>query len=137
MQIRAATMEDAQRLFAWRNDALTREMSISQDLVTWECHLAWLGKRLARTEPHLYIVEKDGTPVATYRIDGNDEVSYTVAPEFRRQGVATALLGEALTRHGPLKAEIFRDNLGSIKAAERAGVRIVCLERVVGTQRAG
>ena len=129
MQIRAATMDDAQRLFAWRNDPLTREMSKNAEPVSWDCHFDWLSKRLARVEPRLYMIEQDGIPVATYRIDGVNEISYTVAPEFRFRGIASALLVEALKRHGPLRAEIFRDNYGSIKAASRAGVHIIHLDR--------
>lgn len=129
MDVRTATMEDAKRLFDWRNDPVTRQMSKNSEPVTWDYHLDWLRKRLALADPRLYIVEEDGVAVATYRIDGANEISYTVAPEFRLRGIASTLLVEALKRHGPLTAHIFRDNSGSIKAASQANVDIIHLNR--------
>ncbi len=119
-------MADAGLLFAWRNDALTRAMSISTDALPWERHIAWLSDRLARENPALYIAEQNGAPVGTIRIDG-DRLSYTTAPEHRGGGVATAMLRWALSEFGVLTAEIKPANIPSIRAAESAGHRVVLL----------
>jgi RimJ/RimL family protein N-acetyltransferase len=129
LTIRSAGLEDSQRLFEWRNDPLTRQMSKDNDPVTWGSHLAWMNERLTLAKPHIYIVELDGVPVATYRLDGENTISYTVAPQYRSRGIATALLVSARERHGTLTAEIFHDNVVSIKAAKRAQVSIVYLKR--------
>ncbi len=59
-------------------------------------------------------------PIGTCRIDG-DEVSYTIAPEHRRRGYATALLVLVREQFGSLRAEIKPENAASIKAATAAG----------------
>ena len=71
-------------------------------------------------EPHLYIAEIDGVPVGTVRIDG-ETINYTIAPEKRGNGYATAMLLEAHRLFGPKHAEIKPENVASIRAAERAG----------------
>lgn len=127
-------MADAERLWAWRNDPDTRANSRSTDFVSWEDHVAWLTRRLERSEPGIYIAERDGVPVATFRLD-DDVVSYTIAPEHRGQGIASALLALVAERFGPKRAEIKPDNLASIRAAEKSGHTVVLLpaKRQAGT----
>lgn len=127
MHIRAATMDDALVLLAWRNDPLTRSMSKNSDSVGLCDHIAWLEKRLSRSEPNLYVAERDGVAVGTIRIDG-DQVSYTTAPEARGRGVATAMLEWAFETFGQLTAEIKSSNPASIAAATNAGHRVALLD---------
>lgn len=126
MIFRVVTMKDAETLFAWRNDPLTRSMSVNTGPVEWEGHLRWLERRLSYSDPGLYIAEIDGDPVGTIRIDV-DEISYTVAPEHRGRGVATAMLSKAAKQFGKMRAKIKPDNTASIKAAEHAGHTVVLI----------
>jgi RimJ/RimL family protein N-acetyltransferase len=126
MKLRPASMADARRLFEWRNDPITREMSIAQDEVEWSSHVQWLARRLERDEPELFIAEVEGRPVGTVRFD-NGEVSFTVAPEERGKGVATAMLKLAHAMRGPCVAKIKATNIASLRAAENAGHVIVVL----------
>ena len=119
LTIRAATIDDARLLFEWRNDELTRAMSVNSDPVEWDGHLKWLTSRLSREAPGLYIVEDD-EPVGTIRIDG-DEISYTIAPDHRGSGVATRALSAAKEQFGQKLAKIKPENIASIKAATRSG----------------
>ena len=125
MKIRLAKFEDAQTLFDWRNDALTREMSRNNSHVDWADHVVWLMRRLEF--PGLHIAEVDGNPVATFRVDG-DEISYTVAPAQRNNGVGLTMLRIARKMYGPLRAEIFSKNAASIKIAEKAGFDVVLMD---------
>lgn len=120
MLIRPATMEDARRLFEWRNDPLTRAMSKNSELVEWAGHVEWLERRLSLPEPHLFIAEVDCLSVGTFRVDG-DEISYTIAPEQRRRGYAKQMLQLARERFGSLIAEVLPGNEASIAAATKAG----------------
>jgi RimJ/RimL family protein N-acetyltransferase len=124
MQTRPAQMSDAETLFRWRNDELTRSMFKNSNAVTWPNHLAWLTARLEK--PGLFIAEIDGVPVGTFRVDA-DEISYTIAPEHRGKGYGLAMLTKAHEMFGPLRAEIFPRNVPSIKIAERAGMQVVIL----------
>lgn len=119
-------MDDAPRLFDWRNDPITVAMSNTPEPVEWAGHLAWLERRLARTEPHIYIAMVGGYPVGVVRLD-DGEVSYTIAPECRGQGHATEMLREVYRRFGPQRAEIKSDNLPSIAAARTAGHEVVLI----------
>ena len=57
VRLRPATIEDAQRLFEWRNDPQTRAQSLQQQPVAWESHLAWLQASLRNPNRQLYIAE--------------------------------------------------------------------------------
>lgn len=123
LSIVPATLEHAKILFEWRNDPLTRAMSRNHAPVKWSEHLAWLTARLDRLEPHLYIAKFKDHPIGTFRIDG-DEISYTVAPDARNQGLGFAMLCKAREMFGPLRAEIYVRNIASIRIAERAGMHV-------------
>lgn len=126
LQIRPATLNDVETLLRWRNDPITRASFKSPEIVPWDEHFAWLAQRLDYDRPDLFIAEMNSEPVATYRID-DGQISYTVAPERRRQGIATQLLACVRQRHGSLTAEVRPQNIGSIKAAERAGHAVVII----------
>ena len=66
MTLRPATLADADRLLAWRNDPLTRAMSINQNEVKFADHIAWLKRRLAAGNPP-WIYEVAGIAVGTVR----------------------------------------------------------------------
>ncbi|ABF71277.1 pXl [Rhizobium phage 16-3] len=120
MNFRKATINDAKMLFDWRNDPDTRAMSRDTSELVWDNHVAWLSRRLEREDHGLYIAERGGEPVGTVRLD-HDEISYTVSPSHRRQGVGEAMLSAARQEFGQKVAEVKRDNIASVKVAERAG----------------
>jgi len=133
LTLRPATVRDAQVLFEWRNDPHTRDMSKTTDPVTWDTHVAWLNNRLGLSEPHLYVAkDASGNPVGTIRIDEDstsDEstVGYTVAPQSRKRGYATQMLQWAYNNFGSLVAEIKPGNEASVRAAPKAGHKVVFL----------
>jgi RimJ/RimL family protein N-acetyltransferase len=123
LSIRPATMDDAEMLFQWRNDELTRSMVRNPDLVAWDGHIDWLTRRLAMDPAHLYIALHELTAIGTFRVDG-DEISYTVAPQHRNRGNGFLMLSCARKIFGPLRADIFARNRPSIRIASRAGFRV-------------
>src|ERR1700761_223018 len=125
--IRPATNGDARLLFEWRNDESTRRMSKNKDVVRWEDHLDWLDRRLKMDPPSLFVFEESGTPVATFRIDHKD-LSYTVGPEHRNRGIAKRMLTEIRSRFGCLRAEVYAENVASIKVARSAGMDVVIVD---------
>lgn len=122
MELRKATMADAKILHRWRNDPLTREQSVNAEEVWWPEHLAWLKASLANKSRRLMIAEQDGQPVGTVRIDYGQEteLSWTVAPEYRGNGLGKAMVQAALPQ-GPVIARIKADNIASQKIAAQAG----------------
>jgi len=128
MNIRPATFDDADRLFRWRNDPATRAASVQYDLVECVQHHQWLLNRLAMKEPNLFIFEVNSVAVGTFRID-DGKLSYTIASEHRGKGHGTEMLRMIFNKYGPLVAEIYSDNTASIKAAKKAGMNVVLIER--------
>lgn len=130
MILREATMQDAELLFSWRNDHLTRMQSIQQDEVPWHGHLAWLEKSLQSESRKIYIAESEGIPVGTVRFDFGEtcvEMSWTLAPEQRGRGLGSLLLktGVQLIHGSQVIARIKSSNVASIRIAEKVGfVRI-------------
>lgn len=126
--LRSASLDDAQLLLDWRNDAATRHASHTTDAVDIDTHVAWLSRSLDDPARHLYIAEQDGRAVGTVRADLRDgvhELSWTVAPEARGQGIAKRMVAE-LTRRldEPIRAEIKPGHLASIRVAEHVGMTL-------------
>ena len=110
--IKRATMEDARRLFEWRNDEQTRKQSRNPAPVSWDGHVQWLEKSLKNPKRILCIAEVDGNAIGTMRADERDdgytEISYTIAPYVRGKGfsklmvlkfVKEYLAGRAIAAH--------------------------------------
>jgi spore coat polysaccharide biosynthesis predicted glycosyltransferase SpsG/ribosomal protein S18 acetylase RimI-like enzyme len=93
---RPAGMQDARRLWEWRNDPATRASSRSSAEIAWDDHVRWLTASLARSDRVLLLAEDPVGPVGTVRWDrqgeGEWEVSITVAPQRRGQSLARPLL---------------------------------------------
>jgi RimJ/RimL family protein N-acetyltransferase len=124
--LRPATMKDADMLLDWRNDTQTRKASHSTSEVVKEEHVAWLSKTLVNANRKLLVAEENGASVGTVRADFSEglwELSWTVAPNSRGQGVAkrmVALLANEITE--PIRAEVKIENIASARIAEYAGM---------------
>ena len=93
--LRPAKAADAAALLAWRNDPLTRAMSLQHDLVTEDEHVSWFAHVLIDSTRRLLVGEIAGRACGQVRFDfgdGDAEVSITLAPEFRGRGLGVALL---------------------------------------------
>lgn len=135
MRTRAATAEDSERIWLWRNDPGTRERSQTRHAVTWAEHQAWFGRTMASPDHHLFIAERSSEPVAMLRFDKAASadpafvVSINVRPTARGGGTGKAALAEAcrafLAANGParLEAMIHADNVPSRNIFESLGFR--------------
>ncbi len=96
LTLRLATLDDASRLFGWRNDLETRCQSKRSGEVSWEEHLRWFEESRKNLKRILCIAESEGKPVGTIRADeredGYTEISYTIAPESRGQGLSKPMV---------------------------------------------
>jgi RimJ/RimL family protein N-acetyltransferase len=125
--LRAATRADAGILHAWRNEAATRSASHDQETIPWEDHVAWLEHSLADDSRKLLIAEVDGRAVGTVRADLRDgawELSWTVAPEARGQGIASIMVRCLVDSiDAPVSARVRAGNTASVRVATRVGLR--------------
>ena len=121
--LRAGTANDADRLLAWRNDPTARAMSGDTRLIDRETHVAWLTRKLADPDSHLFIAEAAGDAVGYIRFDrqasGAWEVSIAVPPAHRGRGLAGPMLtqGCALIQtaqpQSPISARVRPENTAS------------------------
>lgn len=108
--------DDTVRLFEWANDPDTRANSFHMAPVQWWSHMRFMDD----TERYTQIVELDGEPLAVVRINSDNEVSITIAPEHRGKGHASEILS-GLPTNGGLIAKIKPDNERSLRAFTKAG----------------
>jgi RimJ/RimL family protein N-acetyltransferase len=129
IELRPATLRDADLLLEWRNDPATRAASYSNAAVASDEHLAWLRDALASAERRLYVAEENGAPVGTVRADlanGVWHLSWTVAPQARGRGVAKRMVALLASRiAGPIRAEVKAGNVASARIAEHAGMTLL------------
>ena len=126
LNLRPAEMADADLLLLWRNDPQTRQASHHAEVISLETHMAWLEKSLKTPDQRrLWVAEMNGKVVGTCRADRVEnawELSWTVAPEVRRKGVAYQMLSKLVRSFDEsLVAQVKADNFGSLKVAERVG----------------
>ena len=127
MKLRPASMQDSDLLLRWRNDPQTRKASHTPyKIQKEEEHRTWLTKILNNPNWKLIIAEEDGIPVGTVRIDyadGTYELSWTVAPEMRGQGVGKKMVSLVAQQiESPIRAKILTGNEASLKIAEYCGM---------------
>lgn len=131
LDMRPATMADADQLFDWANDPITRAWSRSTDLIPREDHDRWMQFNVLQGYPqHLVMIaDSDYGSVGVVRFDAEKRdvmryrVSITVAPQFRGQGLAHGVLAEAcrLMQDSTLLAEINSANARSRRIFEKCG----------------
>ncbi len=87
---RRAGEDDCRDLFEWRNDALTREMSLESDPVPFATHQVWFEKSLAQASRILAIAEKEGQKIGMVRFDlttpDTATISINLNPAWRGRG---------------------------------------------------
>lgn len=126
ISLRQATLDDARLLFEWRNDIATRQNSRNTDPIEWDSHVKWLTDSMARQDRKIFIAYHNNIAVGTVRIDhfnGLSELSWTVAPSHRGEGLGTKIVQEAIQQapDSTLCAVIKMDNAASISIAIKCG----------------
>jgi RimJ/RimL family protein N-acetyltransferase len=131
--VKPACEDDSKDIFTWRNDKLTREMSLSTDPVAWEGHEIWFENTL-KNDTRLLLMCIDtviNEKICIVRFDLNINralVSINLAPSMRGKGLAKICLNAAinfLKTHAPsidiLYAEIKSTNRASIATFQGVG----------------
>lgn len=124
--IRKIDTEDWDDLLIWRNDELTRKMSINGGIVKKEDHYSYMDKMSKNNNREQFIFIHDNKKIGTIRIDKlNDEFvefSYTINPKYRGNGYGSLMMKLYLfDKVGKYRCEIKPENIGSIKMVEKNG----------------
>lgn len=126
LNIRDATMADADTLLEWANDAETRNASFNQAAVEKEAHYRWLAAKLSDRNVRLFILTSpDGDDIAQVRFEtAGDEtiISLSLASQARGKGLGPAVVSKAIhhmTSSGsitePIVAYIKSENTRSLR----------------------
>lgn len=133
-QLRRAEATDAALYFAWANDPAVRQNAIHSEPITWNTHVAWLGRRLQDADSYLYVMSTAaGEPVGQVRVEFDGPgtpgvIDYSLAPAFRGRGLGPLLLRRALQRlrherpalaGGAVLGQVKADNVASARVFER------------------
>lgn len=131
--LRPATAKDAETLWRWANDPVTRSVSLSSDPIPWSRHVRWLDSKLEDPDVYLWLaVNERGTPIGQIRFDRIGEeavVSVGLDPQRRGLGIGPQLIRRSTDRlmrtKGIMKvrAHIKPDNVISRRAFSRAGYK--------------
>jgi RimJ/RimL family protein N-acetyltransferase len=134
LAVRPARAGDAEAVWLWRNDPVTRAVSRDRAEVSWPVHTAWFADVLADPDRHLLIGVSGAVPagVGVVRFDrrspdGRWEVNVNLAPAARGRRLAVPLLRAAFAwlsakeQVSEVVARIRVDNAASLRTFERAG----------------
>ena len=97
IDLRPATIDDAQLLFDWANDSDVRAMSFNRAQIPWTAHIRWLQDRLAQPAPDLFIASAGGPePIGQIRFDGRGngafEVGLSLDARYRGRHLSAPLI---------------------------------------------
>ena len=127
-----ATKKDSKDIWEWRNDELTKKMSIATDGVSWETHKGWYEKSLVNPNRYLYlgfVNDSEKIGMCRFDVEANAniaEVSINVNPIHRGKKLSSQLLARCISAFFEeqslvLSATIKKVNIGSIKCFESNG----------------
>jgi RimJ/RimL family protein N-acetyltransferase len=132
LQLRPATMDDSELLLVWRNDPAVRQASHDQSEIGLHAHQIWLRESLENPDRKIFIAEMGDVPVGTVRSDFHDgtyELSWTVAPEAREQGIGKLMVSMLAAQiEEPIRAEVRIGNVASVRIAEHVGMTLESIE---------
>lgn len=125
IEIRAASLDDSEKLFEWRNHPTIRAVSRRADMIDWESHQRWFASVLNSTDRLLVIGQREGSPVGVVRFDiqGDEaEVSIYLVPGNKEPGQGRELLQSAerwFTANRPRVSKIRAHVLGGNEPPQR------------------
>lgn len=127
-----ASISDSNDIYEWRNDKLTRQMSSTPDIISWETHRDWYINALTNPDCYIYIGylnrnEKLGMCRFDIEINKNfAEISININPNMRGNKLSTKLLLLSIQTFNKklqlkLKAKIKKENKISLRIFKECG----------------
>jgi len=138
--LRRATIDDASKLFEWRNDPEVRAVSESPKEITLKAHVKWLAERLSLTHPEsVWIVNNsEGIPIGSARVEVLNSrfaaTSLVIDKSFRNKGFGRAVIKtlkekiESMNRVALARVHV--KNLTSLRAFIANGFHVTSTEHL-------
>ena len=129
LKIRNIKNDDAQILYIWATDPLTRANSFNSQHIKWEDHLIWLKKKLNDPLTFMYLLLSENKPVGTVNFTKREKaatIGVAVAPEFRGKGFGAKIIKTASHKYQSnnndnILAYIKKENIASLQVFKKAG----------------
>jgi UDP-2,4-diacetamido-2,4,6-trideoxy-beta-L-altropyranose hydrolase len=131
ISIRRAGCDDCDSMYDWRNAEETRRYIFDDKPIPLETHRFWFYNSLKNPDRMLLIGEIDNKPVGVLRYDFSENealISVYLVPGGQGQGVGSQLIRcgtqwikEQCPNIKTINAEIFKENVASLRAFESAG----------------
>jgi UDP-2,4-diacetamido-2,4,6-trideoxy-beta-L-altropyranose hydrolase len=126
LQLRSAILEDAKRLYDWRNHPMIRAVSLQGRVIDWSSHVNWLRCTLSAPDRWLFVAHVGNVSVGSIRFDlvGHQllAVSLYLDPSLQGLGLGSHMLlaGEQamLSKLGgpfTVKATVMEGNASSLR----------------------
>ena len=138
IKIIKANQNHSTKIWEWRNDPITKSMSLSKKSIDIKDHNIWFEKILNNKNIKTYVAEKEGIPVGIARYEPLDirksifEISINIAPEKRSKGLGKILLRETIKyvfeeeeKCQTIKAKIKDANKKSIRLFKNLGFKLL------------
>jgi len=129
MLIRPADLSDLRNIFEWRNDSLSRSMSLNSKLVSLDEHSEWYQRSLLNPYRRMYIGIINELKVGIVRFDFDTDtlqsvVSINLNPKLRGNDYGFTLLDKAIrlyeqSKDTTLMAIIKKGNSASLKIFQK------------------
>lgn len=142
LALRPANQADGRCLWRWANDPVARGYSFEPKPISWPVHKKWFAGRMSSPDCRIWVLEFDHTPVGQIRYErtssGSAQISFSVAPGYRRRSFGARLLSMSVELAGRelgvkrVQGYTFEENLGSIKAFTNAGFVRAGKTRIAG-----
>lgn len=114
---RPATMDDAEDLLRWKNQADTRKFAIeTHKKIKMKDHLAWLKRKIKEGKMKIWIMED----VGNVRIE-NNEIALAIDTQYQGLGIAAMAIKD-FSRPGML-AKIVEGNIASMRLFIKCGYK--------------
>lgn len=125
IMLRKASIRDLDNLLFWRNDPLTREMSLVSEKVSKQNHKLWLANALKNDHKIIYIGTFNNNSIGMCRfdIDADEKkcnVNINLNPAFRGKHLSIPFLRLSVSKFRkqfkiPIIAQVKKINQASIK----------------------
>ena len=134
IKIKKASILHIFKIWVWRNDKLSRKMSINTNKIRLVDHFQWYFKKLQEKSNIFYIGSYNNKDIGIVRFNKRSnsnnifDISINLSPLFRGKGFGKDFLNTALLEfnkkmHGKkeIEAQIKRGNISSIKLFKSCG----------------
>ncbi|MBM4177565.1 GNAT family N-acetyltransferase [Candidatus Gribaldobacteria bacterium] len=131
IELKRATLKDAEFLFDLRNDPLAFKWFSNPNPVAWQDHLQWLNDILqGKLKKYLFIIEFGEERIGQFRLDEINKakaiINISLSQKQRGKGLGSLALQKGIKLANDLgfkelRAEVHQDNLASIGLFQKMG----------------